>query len=189
VRAEIVDLLASVKREGMQKLIKFLLSSDFFTAPASTKYHCAYEGGLALHSLNVYHVFKMNLKMFNIPFDEDSIKICGLLHDIGKVNHYKKVEKKSYYNGNTYETYEVDDSFPISHPEKSVYLIQKFITLSEEEICAIRWHMGVFDESQSNKYSMRTAFKKYPTAFLLFVSDYQATKILEENDKTYKDIE
>ena len=84
-----LDLVGSIERDGINELVAFLEKSDFFTAPASTRFHCSLPGGLALHSLNVYHMFEHKCK--SEPFKsilgdmpEDSRKIITLLHDVCK---------------------------------------------------------------------------------------------------------
>lgn len=88
VKEDILNLLGLVKREGMPALITYLKESDFFTAPCSTQFHLACEGGLAKHSLNVYDLLTEKVKRYSLGTPEDSIVICGLLHDLCKTNYY-----------------------------------------------------------------------------------------------------
>jgi len=152
--------------------------TDFFQAPASTKYHSSFEGGLALHSYNVYKclldVIKMN-KFVKFNFDFDSVIICALLHDLCKTNFYK-VSTRNVKNENTGKWeqvpyYEIDDQEPYGHGEKSVMLIEKFIRLNDEERYAIRFHMGAYDESARNSGNINKAFQKYPLALALHIAD------------------
>lgn len=192
-KKDILKLLRSTKREGIDKLIKFLQKSDYFIAPCSVKYHLNTEGGLAQHSLNVYYTFKKLVKTFiedleekgiNIPFD--TIIICSLLHDICKTNYYKKTFLQSIPLGKqndnviSYQKYDYDDSLPLGHGEKSVIMLQKFIDLTEQEIMIIRWHMSGFDLSQYSKNSYYDATKKYPEIILFHSADYITTSIMEE---------
>ena len=84
MKEEFLKLLRSVKRDGIEDLIKFIESTDFFTAPASTRFHGDYEGGLVAHSLKVYEILKEKVVNASIKIDvsEDTIKIVALLHDI-----------------------------------------------------------------------------------------------------------
>jgi 23S rRNA maturation-related 3'-5' exoribonuclease YhaM len=189
IRGSVLDLLRSVKREGMTELIDFLLKSDYFTAPASTRFHLCYEGGLLEHSWNVFsnllnhtHIYpKINIAM-------DTLIICGLLHDVCKVNFYKQRTKKS---NNILGDYEVIDSLPVGHGEKSVIVLQRYINLTDEEIVSIRWHMSAFDVGTTfgtQHYAYDTAIRNYPLAVLLFTSDFEASSINERETikKVYK---
>lgn len=177
-----------IKREGADKLIEYLLSksSDFFTAPASTRFHGAYEGGLVEHSLNVYNCLKDYLsrdkvKMdYGMNYDEESIAIVALLHDICKINCYKvgsrnvKDERGVWHS---VQTYEFDDKLPYGHGEKSVYIITGFMRLTREESFAIRYHMGF--SGLEDKRNIGDAFEQYPLAFALCTADMEATYFIE----------
>ncbi|MEG0275067.1 MAG: hydrolase, partial [Longicatena sp.] len=140
-----------VKREGSEKLLDYLLNqSDFLTAPASTRFHGAYAGGLLEHSLNVYDCLCDYLKrdrakeLYHMNYDDESVAIVALLHDVCKVNCYKESTRNQKINGTWQQVpyYEFDDQLPYGHGEKSVYIINGFIRLSREEAFAIRYHMG-----------------------------------------------
>ena len=152
-KSEIISLLKKVNRDGIDRLIEFLEKTDFFTAPASTKFHSNYEGGLADHSLNVYKELK---ELTNGQWPEESIIIIGILHDICKVNNYK-VEMRNKKNPDTgvwYQEpyYTTDDMMPLGHGEKSVMLISEFIRLTKEELYSIRWHMGGYEPKENYSY-------------------------------------
>lgn len=185
---EIKELLLSTKRKGIESLISWLENeTDFFTAPASTRFHGSHKGGLAEHSLNVYKCLdelSTNLSHGFQNFLFDSVIISSLLHDVCKTNYYKETtrnvkneltgqwEKQPYYT--------VEDSEPYGHGEKSVMLIEKFIDLTPSEKYAIRWHMGGFDESvKGGSYAIGNTFEKYPLALALHMADLMATYILE----------
>lgn len=175
----IIKLLKETNRPGIDKLISYLESTDFFEAPASSKYHLCEEGGLSKHSLNVY--FNL-LKMAENKYSEDSLKIVSLLHDICKINMYKKSVKKIQNKEGKWistQTYMVDDDLPLGHGEKSVMLLQRFISLTEEEMLAIRWHMGGFEPKENLKY-VSQAFSKCNIAVLLNLADLKATYLDEE---------
>ncbi|MCR5143479.1 MAG: hydrolase [Ruminococcus sp.] len=178
----------NISRPGADKLLEWLGSqgSDFFSAPASTRFHGAYEGGLCEHSLNVYDCLKMYLdtdmaKSFGMDFTEESIAITALLHDLCKVNLYRT----SYRNKKNDETgqwekvpfYEFHDTLPYGHGEKSVYIISGFMRLTRDEAMAIRWHMGFSGEE--NKNSIGAALEMYPLALAVHIADMHASYIKE----------
>jgi hypothetical protein len=129
----------------------YLERSDFYSAPASSKYHENYEGGLVEHSLKVYeHLATLNYNKL-LRFSESTVAKVALLHDVCKINFYKKGMKNKRLEDGTWvrtEQYEINDSLPIGHGEKSVIvLLQHGVKLNEEEILAIRWHMGGYSAS------------------------------------------
>lgn len=173
-----------IKREGIEDLISYLESTDFFEAPASTKYHGAYKGGLVEHSLNVFGMLA-NIKSYvREDYSLETLAICGLFHDICKANMYK-VEMRNAKNQNgewiKVPFYTVDEKFPYGHGEKSVYLINKFMHLTDEEALAIRWHMGGFTDSViGGSYALTGAYKQSVLALELHVADMRATYVLEK---------
>ena len=173
----------NVKRPGSEKLLEWLSQSDFFIAPASTKYHSAFEGGLVQHSLNVYKLLKKRCAEYGIT-DGESIAICGLLHDICKANFYTISYRNAKNERGIWEKvpyYTVDDQFPFGHGEKSVFVVERFMRLRENEAIAIRWHMGGFDEAaKSGGFSISHAYEKYPLAVLLHMADLEATYLSEQ---------
>lgn len=180
----------NIVREGSDKLLEWLETTDFFTAPASTKFHCACEHGLLMHSINVYKVLKE--KYYNSQEDSlESFTICSLLHDICKVQFYK-VSKRNVKNEVTgaweqVPFYQVEDMFPYGHGEKSVFLIERFMKLKTQEAMAIRWHMGGFDEAaRSGGFSISLAFDKFPLAVKLHISDLEATYLYEKHTSAVK---
>ena len=173
----------NIKRPGSEKLLEWLCQSDFFIAPASTKYHSAFEGGLVQHSLNVYKLLKKRCTEYGIT-DGESIAICGLLHDICKANFYTISYRNAKNERGQWEKvpyYTVDDQFPFGHGEKSVFVVERFMRLRENEAIAIRWHMGGFDEAaKSGGFSISHAYEKYPLAVLLHMADLEATYLSEQ---------
>ena len=172
----------NIKREGSDLLLEYLLKSDFFTAPASTKYHGAYEGGLCSHSLYVYERLKNlveNEKILKVS--NETIAICALLHDVCKISYYKEETKNVKVNGNWVAVpyYLIDDQLPYGHGEKSVYIVSSYIKLSREEAVAINWHMGWSDIRAQNSNNIGLAYNKFPFATLLHVADVLATYINE----------
>ena len=200
------QLLSSVQRDGIDKLMRYIKkSTDFYKSPASTRFHLACEGGLLQHSLNVYNcltakrespIWKDVLK--DIP--AESFILIALLHDLCKANTYVEGTKnqKTYdpekvasaenwqvkhdaqgdFIWETVKTYQVDDQLPLGHGEKSVMLIQCYIRLSMQEVMAIRWHMG-FSETKENHGTLGQAMDKYPVILALYEADMEASKILE----------
>ena len=179
----------NITRTGSDKLLHYLLSeeSDFFTAPASTRYHGAYEGGLLEHSLNVYHNLKAYLARervhdtYGFPeYSEESIAVCALLHDLCKMNFYTVDYRNAKNEQGVWEKvpfYKIDDRLPYGHGEKSVFMIQFFMHLRKEEAMAIRWHMGFSGPEDAN--TVGRALERFPLAFALHVADMEATYFLE----------
>ena len=177
-----------IKMEGAQKLLDWLSRTDFFTAPASAKFHNAFEGGLVLHSLNVFDRLLREVKEeygenFNEKYSMETITVCALLHDICKVNFYKKEIRNVKENGEWVPKtfYTVEDELPYGHGEKSVYIVSGFIKLTRSEAMAINWHMGGFDTRvKGGDYSLSAAFYSYPLALLLHIADNKAAYLDEE---------
>jgi 23S rRNA maturation-related 3'-5' exoribonuclease YhaM len=133
--------LQTVKRDGIEDLIAYLQESDYFTAPASTKYHNCFAGGLCLHSLNVMFAFRTVDKTLSNPLPKDSIVICGLLHDLCKIGVYKETE-----DGYT-------SKWPKGHATISLERIKKYIELTDEEEDIILYHMGLFGVFTYKEYN------------------------------------
>lgn len=158
-----------IHRDGADKLLAWMENhSDFFTAPASTRYHGAHEGGLCEHSLNVLNQLSWD--------NAETRVIVALLHDLCKTNFYTVQMRNVKENGAWVQKpyYTVDDKLPYGHGEKSVFMIERFMRLTTEEAMAIRWHMG--DYSQQGQSA---AFEKYPLALLLHQADERATYLDE----------
>lgn len=160
-KQEFIHLLSFVERDGVQSLLEWLESTDFYAAPASTKYHGAYAGGLLEHSLNV---FRRLVKRCPAA-DMDTLTITALLHDVCKIHLYEKTE----------DGYRHNEQFPIGHGEKSVILILRHMPLTDEEITAISWHMGAFDSRAGAGRSLSQAWEKCPLALHLHLADMEAT--------------
>lgn len=172
-------LLKTINREGMDNLINFIEKTDFYTAPASTRFHGNYEGGLLEHSMKVYEILKYKVEnsIIEVETTDDTLKIVALLHDICKVNYYKVDYRNAKNEAGVWEKvpyYTVDDTIPYGHGEKSVMMLTEYIKLTSEEKYAIRWHMG-FTEPKELYNTISAAFKKYPLALLLHEADLEAT--------------
>ena len=171
MKEEFIKLLKEINREGMDKLIEFLEHSDFFIAPASTRFHGAIEGGLMQHSMKVYEILKEK------SGDSDSVRIIALLHDICKTNFYKVDYRNAKNELGVWEKvpyYTIEDTIPYGHGEKSVMMLSEFIKLTPEERYAIRWHMG-FTEPKELYSTIGSAYKKYPIALLVHEADLEAS--------------
>jgi hypothetical protein len=176
-----------VKREGADKLLAWLTSDscDFFRAPASTRYHGAYEGGLCEHSLNVYdclcdYLSRKRVKdVYGFEYSPESIAIAALLHDLCKVNFYVESTRNVKENGvwKTVPFYTIDDRLPYGHGEKSVYIISGYMKLTRDEAFAIRYHMGFSGPEDANQVGK--AIEMFPLAFSLCVADMEASYYME----------
>ena len=191
-RDEFLDIFYdNIDRDGADKLLEWLEKSDFFTAPASTRHHSAYRGGLCQHSINVY---KRLVKLLEMEYGEnwqkkvspESVAIMGLLHDVCKVDTYvEDFRNVKDENGNWIKKpyYKVEDSLPYGHGEKSVYIISAFMKLTREEALAINWHMGEYDQRvQNGSYMIRDVYYRYPVCFLMHLADLTATYLDEEEE-------
>ena len=182
-----------IKRDGADKLLDFLTSSssDFFTAPASTRFHGNYEGGLLEHSLNVYDCLCDIMKrprikeVYGIEYSEESIAIAALLHDLCKINFYNVAFRNVKNDMGKWESvpfYTIDDSLPYGHGEKSVYIISGYMRLTRDEAFAIRYHMG-FSADKENHGNVGKAMEMFPLAFFLNCADSEAAYYIEGSDK------
>ena len=188
-KEEFIEIFkANITREGSDRLLDFLENkSDFFTAPASARYHGAYEGGLCEHSVNVYHCLAAYLErervqeLYGMEYSPESVALVSLLHDACKIGCYKKsfrnVKNDATGQWEKVPTYTFDDPLPYGHGEKSVYIVNGFIRLTREEAMAIRWHMG-FSGPEDNR-TVGQALQKYPLAFALATADMEASYFLE----------
>ena len=177
-----------IERDGAEELLNFLERSDFFEAPASTKNHSAYKGGLCQHSINVYHRFVKLLQMeygenYAEAISEESVAIIALLHDLCKVNFYAMDTKNVKRDGQWVQEpfYRIEDSLPYGHGEKSVYMISGFMRLTREEAMAINWHMGGFDPRiREGSVRLTDVYYRYPIAFIFHIADNMATYLDEK---------
>ena len=193
-KARFIDILKSTGRKGIDNVLTQLENLGFFEAPASTAFHLNIPGGLVKHSLNVYdeaialaEIQKKLRPELAGRFPLESIAISALLHDVCKAEIYRKALKSrknsdgkwEYYSG-----YDVDYySFPIGHGEKSVIrLLYWGLEMTEDEMLAIRWHMGAFDLSFQNpeaKSNLNVAKNKCPLVAVINAADGLAASVLE----------
>ena len=202
---EIIELLRSTKRDGIEKLISYLKKEDYFSAPASTQYHLACVGGLAQHSLNVYYnmmelYYGKNWRQYPIKdsvpeypqrdqeVDHENIIIVALLHDLCKVDFYSSYSRNVKENGTWHEVqaWKVDEKVPVcGHGSKSVIIAQQFIRLYLPEIQAISFHMGMQDEDKVYASTVSGVFKDVQLALYVHLADIKAT--FEEDVKVLKE--
>lgn len=166
-----------VSRDGVDRLMGWLDSTDFYTAPASSRYHGAYEGGLVEHSLDVMdELFRLD-DAYEFGFSTESMALVALFHDLCKVGCYTADTRNVKDDNGVWHKvpcYRFDESFPFGgHGSKSVFLLQSFITLTPEEAVAINCHMGQFDATTYSNPSR--AFETYPLAWALHVADEAST--------------
>lgn len=189
-KEEFIELYQThIHREGSAALLDYLQNkSDFFTAPASARYHGAYPGGLCDHSVNVYHCLADYLarprvqELYGLEYEPESVAVVSLLHDICKVGCYRSgtrnVKNEATGQWEKVPTFFYEDKLPYGHGEKSVYIISGFMRLSREEAMAIRWHMG-FSGTEDSR-TVGQALRQFPLAFALATADMEASYFLEE---------
>lgn len=173
-----------IKRDGIDQLLEWLDQTDFYTAPASSRYHGDYAGGLVTHSLNVFKRLKDLVEVYdNGSISYESQAITALFHDLCKVNFYKvstrnvKNEQTGQWEKKPY--YAFDEQFKFGgHGSKSMYLVMNFIKLTPDEAAAINCHMGPWDRQDYGKPG--DVFNDSLLAWLLHVADEAATYL----DKT-----
>ena len=188
----------NIKRDGLDKLLAYLEKTDFFTAPSSTGFHLNEDGGLCRHSLNVFEtackvyasVVEPAIKSGNSPFTQEipmeNIAVATLFHDLCKTKLYHKTERwKKDEQGRwvSYPGYEIQDEFPFGHGEKSCIIIGWFMRLNQDELLAIRWHMGMFEMTEagsSTRFAYRNAMDKYPLVSLVQTADMLSSNCLEK---------
>lgn len=183
----------NIKREGVEDLLAWLESeTDFYTSPASTRYHGSYEGGLLDHSLNVYEQLLVELDV-NIGqgweeiYSPESVAIVALFHDLCKIGRYIVKEKWRKDDKNQWESYTAyaydDTKLEMGHGPQSNYYLQQFIKLEDIEAQAIFWHMGAYDISPyATLNALSKSWQENPLAFLLSRADMAATYIIENEN-------
>ena len=194
MKEQFIKLLQATKRTGIESVVSYLEQAGFFLAPASVSRHLSHEGGLLEHSLNVWKMAQM-LRMQTIgmrpelekQLPEDSVTIAALLHDVCKANIYNTVQKWRKDENNRWESYDAYDTdysrFPVGHGEKSVIMLLRLgLQLTNDEIIAIRWHMGAWNlpmQSYEDKQNISVAYDGCPLAAIIQAADALATHILE----------
>ena len=179
----------NIRRDGADALLDYLEhKSDFFTAPASARFHGAYAGGLCEHSVNVYHCLTAYLErervkeLYGLEYPAESVALVSLLHDVCKVVCYRQgtrnVKNETTGQWEKVPTFFFEDKLPYGHGEKSVYIISGFMRLTREEAMAIRWHMGFSGPEDAR--TVGQALRQYPLALALATADMEASSFLEK---------
>ena len=185
LKKRFIEICATINRPGMEDLMAWLERSDFYTAPASTRFHGNYTGGLLEHSLNVYDKLSGFVARYpELEISPETVAVTALFHDLTKVNYYTISSRnvKDDVTGAWHKEpfYKTEDRLPLGHGEKSVIILQSFIKLTRDEIFAIRWHMGSFDCAvKGGDYSMGNAFETCPLAVMTHLADMEATYLVE----------
>lgn len=188
IKDQVKKILYDTKHEGISKLVAYLeFDTDFFKAPASTSHHLARKGGLAEHSLSVYEAMVRLNETFRLDIPLHQIVITGLLHDLCKTNYYNKefepIPNIPDFSRSTGK-WVVEDKLPLGHGEKSLYLVSKYLNLSDAKAAAIRWHMGCWTSGVTTDHglaqSFNSAVEKYPLVSLLISADYISSRLLED---------
>ena len=180
----------NIRREGADALLDYLEhKSDFFTAPASARFHGSYPGGLCEHSVNVYRCLAAYLErervreLYGLDYSPETVALVSLLHDVCKTGCYKQGSRNVKGPDGKWQsvpTFFYEDNLPYGHGEKSVYILSGFLRLTREEAMAIRWHMGF--SGDEDKRLVGQALQQYPLAFALSVADMEATYFLEKDE-------
>jgi len=196
MKTRFISLCYTVQRDGMDALLEWLEKSDFYTAPASSRFHGCYPGGLLEHSLNVYDTLTGFVSRYpDLGIEPESVVIVALFHDLTKANYYtvdfknvkvyseggSKRDVRGHFDWVSEPFYKVEDQLPLGHGEKSVIILQSFIKLKRDEIFAIRFHMGAFDAAvKGGDSSMNKAFEMSPLAAMAHLADMEATYLIEK---------
>lgn len=185
-----LDLLAKAVGDDyiFLEIKDWLEEGDFFEAPASTKFHLHVEGGLCQHSLNVRdQLFKL-CEVFNVSVSDISKNIVALTHDWCKIDVYEKSsrrvppERTASGKWETEDIFIKNDAYHLGHASKSIYLVQRFLVLTMEEIEAIAGHMGSTDLSTMfNSFDLNSLFTQNPLAVCLHLADMSASYLIEDD--------
>lgn len=186
-KKDFIEEASKIDRVGVPQFMDYLENeTDFFTAPASTKFHGCFEGGLVLHSLAVLDIMKEMNEMLDLKIALGSIAICGLFHDVCKANFYVKEIRNKKIDGKWHEVevWGVKDQLPMGHGEKSVYILSKYMNLTDPEALAIRWHLAGFEPAVHFSFPSGTpqkqAFRENKLVTLLATADMAASYLLDE---------
>lgn len=189
--------MSAVSRPGAELLMRYIRNSDFYTAPASTRYHLSCEGGLCQHSLNVLDAMRAmlvrdseNMWEYRVAgkcvqmLSDESVVLIALMHDLCKTCFYKTSTRNVKNENGVWEKvpyYTVEDAMPLGHGDKSAMLVMSFMKLTNDEMYAIWWHMGMSDNSASSA-TLNSAIEKHPVIWLTHTADMMASVLME--DKT-----
>ena len=181
-----IDLMRSVPRNGVEELLDFLeTKTDFYTAPASTKFHNNCDGGLLAHTLNVYENFKKLLAMRNIEMAEESVVVTSLLHDLCKCNFYVKDLRNRKNPDGKWEQYTVwtqtkNVAVLLPHSSRSIRIIRSYLPLKFLEELCIFYHMGPFGgEDYEYRNMLQQVNTKHPETLLFYTADLMSSYLDE----------
>lgn len=170
-----------IPRKGIDSLMAWIRETDFFIAPASTQFHSHEVGGLCTHSINVFRrmVQRRSAEGFYAVVPGESCAIVGLFHDVCKANYYRLEMRDRKVDGkwSKVPVYQVHETFPLGHGEKSLYLISKHLELTDDEAMAIRWHMGPWGVTDTR--DLTNAMERSRLVLLTQLADLEATYIDE----------
>lgn len=178
-KTDFIEIATSyIKRDGIKELLEQLDSTDFYTAPASTRFHDSVEGGLVHHTVKVWKQLEQEVTLHpELNLSDESVAIVALFHDLCKTGFYKvSTRNVKDESGKWIQVpyYEVDDKFPMGHGFKSVYMVRDFMKLTTDEALAIAWHMNGFVPKE-DYMSLSKCYETTPLAVLLAVSDLKAS--------------
>lgn len=186
-REQFINIMKQVKRPGVDKLLDWLEGTDFYSAPASTRFHGSYPGGLVYHTLNVVYELRELVKFYEVEgIPKESIIIVALAHDFCKINTYEEImvnvppQRSNTGKWEQQLGYKKNELLKLGHGAKSLSILQDFITLEDYEKEAIFWHMGAYDTGVlSSMHDLYDVFEENKLAFLLHIADMVATYITE----------
>lgn len=187
-------MLLETQRDGIASFLLWLDTTDFKTAPASSRFHCSFMGGLCVHSMNVVNYATIISKSLDEKIPEDSIVIAAALHDLCKTNFYKigkvwdKEYKDKFNKWREKEAWVVEEDFPVGHGEKSLALAMRYLSLTKAEGAAIRWHMSSWEQGVHTDPTISKPFResldRWPLVKLIIVAD-QWAELQETCKKSY----
>lgn len=188
-REKFMELMKKTGRPGVEDMLKWLDTTDFYSAPASTRFHGSYPGGLVQHTLNVAYELKQLATFYDVKIPDDSMLICALGHDFCKINTYQETivnvppQRSKSGKWEQQQGYKKDEYLKLGHGSKSLATLQDFVTLKDYEKEAIYWHMGAFDLGGYNTMNdLSKTFEENTLAFLLHVADMCVTYIIENEE-------
>ena len=164
------------------KIIEWLRSTDFYRAPASSRYHDCYPSGLLYHTLKVYdNMLELRKASMFVPTSYDSISLVSLCHDWCKIGLYevylKNVKDEKTGQWNQVEAYKRNVEgiiLPLGHGVTSMFLAEKFFRLTPQEALAIRWHMSNYNVAESESFELEEAAEKINLVHMVQFADQLA---------------
>lgn len=182
IKQRFINEVTQIERSGVLQLVEWLKTTDFFTQPASSRFHSNFTGGLVEHSLKVFDAAQRLSECWPVPVCPQAVRTCALLHDVCKIGAYVVQQRNRKNAKGQWESYDyfayAKVKNPFGHGEKSVRMLEKYIELSDEEALAIRWHMGAWGEG-TNLGTVSEAMER-PLVLLIHTADMVASKLLEE---------